>query len=204
MVQVRIIGHLYSQLTRTRPRSTCRSASAPTNIVFGLASEKDGYANYPGGKEALDDTLAAFASEGLWTLVLATASFGWRARIRHRHAIKQASRRWRGRIGRDDSARTRRRILDLCTGKPTSGDAYVAGFSLAGLFDCKRAEQQVSQQALTETMAGIDSPGGSGVQDSDQALRFNYTAAAERVLLRAEEERRCSARPAPGLSYVSR
>ena len=27
--------------------------------------------------------------------------------------------------------------------KPTSGDAYVAGFSLAGLFDCKRAEQQV-------------------------------------------------------------
>ena len=27
--------------------------------------------------------------------------------------------------------------------KPTSGDAYVAGFSLAGLFDCKRAEAQV-------------------------------------------------------------
>ena len=27
---------------------------------------------------------------------------------------------------------------------PTSGDAYVAGFSLAGLFDCKRAEAQVS------------------------------------------------------------
>ena len=26
---------------------------------------------------------------------------------------------------------------------PTSGDAYVAGFSLAGLFDCKRAEAQV-------------------------------------------------------------
>ena len=27
--------------------------------------------------------------------------------------------------------------------KPTSGDAYVAGFSLGGLFDCKRAEAQV-------------------------------------------------------------
>ena len=26
---------------------------------------------------------------------------------------------------------------------PTSGDAYVAGFSLGGLFDCKRAEAQV-------------------------------------------------------------
>ena len=30
--------------------------------------------------------------------------------------------------------------------KPTSGDAYVAGFSLAGLFDCKRAEAQVSHR----------------------------------------------------------
>ena len=39
--------------------------------MFGLASEKDGYANYPGGKEALDETLAAFAREGLRTLVLA-------------------------------------------------------------------------------------------------------------------------------------
>jgi hypothetical protein len=32
------------------------------------------------------------------------------ARNRHRHAIEQASRRWRGRR-RDDSARTRRKIL---------------------------------------------------------------------------------------------
>ena len=67
--------------------------------------------------------------------------------------------------------------------KPTSGDAYVAGFSLAGLFDCKRAEQQVSHKDLTETMAGIDSPGRLGVQDSDQAQaigRYNYDHAAEK------------------------
>ena len=55
----------------------------------------------------------------------------------------------------------------------------MAGFSLAALFDCKRAEQQVSHKDLTETMAGIDSPGRLGVQDSDQAPRFNYSAAAE-------------------------
>ena len=67
--------------------------------------------------------------------------------------------------------------------KPTSGDAYVAGFSLAGLFDCKRAEQQVSHKDLTQTMAGIDSPGRLGVQDSDQAQaagRYNYDHAAEK------------------------
>ena len=42
---------------------------------------------------------------------------------------------------------------------------------------------QVSHKDLTETMAGIDSPGRLGVQDSDQAQaagRFNYDQAAER------------------------
>ena len=34
--------------------------------------------------------------------------------------------------------------INQCGTKPTSGDAYVAGFSLGGLFDCKRAEQQAS------------------------------------------------------------
>ena len=63
--------------------------------------------------------------------------------------------------------------------KPTSGDAYVAGFSLAGLFDCKRAEAQVSHKDLAATISGMDSPGRLGVQDSDQAPRFNYSAAAE-------------------------
>ena len=40
---------------------------------------------------------------------------GRAARNRHRHAIKQASRRWRG-GRRDDSARTRRKILIFHTG----------------------------------------------------------------------------------------
>ena len=59
----------------------------------------------------------------------------------------------------------------------------MAGFSLAGLFDCKRADKQVSHKDLTETMAGIDSPGRLGVQDSDQAQaagRYNYDHAAEK------------------------
>ena len=67
--------------------------------------------------------------------------------------------------------------------KPTSGDAYVAGFSLAGLFDCKRAEAQVSHKDLAATISGMDSPGRLGVQDSDQAQaagRYNYDHAAEK------------------------
>ena len=66
--------------------------------------------------------------------------------------------------------------------KPTSGDAYVAGFSLAGLFDCKRAEAQVSHKDLAATISGMDSPGRLGVQDSDQAqtaVRYNRDTAAE-------------------------
>ena len=66
--------------------------------------------------------------------------------------------------------------------KPTSGDAYVAGFSLAGLFDCKRAEAQVSHKDLAATISGMDSPGRLGVQDSDQAqavVRYNRDQAAE-------------------------
>ena len=42
---------------------------------------------------------------------------------------------------------------------------------------------QVSHKDLTETMAGIDSPGRLGVQDSDQAQaagRYNYDHAAEK------------------------
>ena len=65
---------------------------------------------------------------------------------------------------------------------PTSGDAYVAGFSLAGLFDCKRAEAQVSHKDLAATISGMDSPGRLGVQDSDQAqaaVRYNRDQAAE-------------------------
>ena len=89
--------------------------------------------------------------------------------------------------------------------KPTSGDAYVAGFSLAGLFDCKRAEAQVSHgveiiasmawgarhlsstqvshKDLAATISGMDSPGRLGVQDSDQAqaaVRYNRDQAAEK------------------------
>ena len=66
---------------------------------------------------------------------------------------------------------------------PTSGDAYVAGFSLAGLFDCKRAEAQVSHKDLAATISGMDSPGRLGVQDSDQAQatgRYKYDHAAEK------------------------
>ena len=65
---------------------------------------------------------------------------------------------------------------------PTSGDAYVAGFSLAGLFDCKRAEAQVSHKDLAATISGMDSPGRLGVQDSGQAqaaVRYNRDQAAE-------------------------
>ena len=56
-------------------------------------------------------------------------------------------------------------------------------YDVAGLFDCKRAEQQVSHKDLTETMAGIDSPGRLGVQDADQAQtqgRYNFDQAAEK------------------------
>ena len=87
---------------------------------------------------------------------------------------------------------------------PTSGDAYVAGFSLAGLFDCRRAEAQVSHgveiiasmargarhssstqvshKDLAATISGMDSPGRLGVQDSGQAqtaVRYNRDQAAE-------------------------
>ena len=76
---------------------------------------------------------------------------------------------------------------------PTSGDAYVAGFSLAGLFDCRRAEAQVSHgveiiasmargarhssstqvshKDLAATISGMDSPGRLGVQDSTRPRR---------------------------------
>ena len=43
----------------------------------------------------------------------------------------------------------------------------------------QRAEAQVSHKDLAATISGMDSPGRLGVQDSDQAPRFNYTAAAE-------------------------
>ena len=59
----------------------------------------------------------------------------------------------------------------------------MAGFSLAGLFDCRRAEAQVSHKDLAATISGMDSPGRLGVQDSDQAqaaVRFNRDQAAER------------------------
>ena len=42
---------------------------------------------------------------------------------------------------------------------------------------------QVSHKDLTETMAGIDSPGRLGVQDADQAQtqgRYNFDQAAEK------------------------
>ena len=59
----------------------------------------------------------------------------------------------------------------------------MAGFSLAGLFDCKRAEAQVSHKDLTATISGMDSPGRLGVQDADQAQtqgRYNFDQAAEK------------------------
>ena len=63
------------------------------------------------------------------------------------------------------------------------GTDNVAGFSLAGLFDCKRAEAQVSHKDLAATISGMDSPGRLGVQDSGQAQaagRYNYDHAAEK------------------------
>ena len=62
------------------------------------------------------------------------------------------------------------------------GTDNVAGFSLAGLFDCKRAEAQVSHKDLAATISGMDSPGRLGVQDSGQAqaaVRYNRDQAAE-------------------------
>ena len=46
-------------------------------------------------------------------------------------------------MGRGQARQVWARPGDMDGAKPTSGDAYVAGFSLAGLFDCKRAEAQV-------------------------------------------------------------
>ena len=60
---------------------------------------------------------------------------GRAVRNRHRHAIEQASRRWRG-GRRDDSARTRRKIListqgDAAVGVVSRSVAYRAGFKIS-------------------------------------------------------------------------
>ena len=57
-------------------RLLCKGADS---IVFGLAGA-DGYRRYPGGKAALDLSLAQFARDGLRTLVLARRDVGGRER----------------------------------------------------------------------------------------------------------------------------
>lgn len=65
--------------------------------------------------------------------------------------------------------------------RPETGDAF-GRFSLGGLFDCRKAAEQVSHRDLQETMASQDLT-SLGVQDADQAQaasRFNYSQSAEK------------------------
>ena len=168
MVQVRIIGHLYSQLAipyETAEHVSIRLAPRPYDYTSFISYDFYGVAYRCFGS-------ATFWLVALFLVPVACAALQLTLKLLHLEYYPDVND-----IGREVD----KGFVDGT--KPTSGDAYVAGFSLAGLFDCKRADKQVSHKDLTETMAGIDSPGRLGVQDSDQAQaagRYNYDHAAEK------------------------
>ena len=89
-----------------------------------------------------------------------------------------------GRVNFKVASRTAQIFPGIPRIRDTTNDkiAHVADHPIAGLFDCKRAEAQVSHKDLAATISGMDSPGRLGVQDSDQAqaaVRFNRDQAAE-------------------------
>lgn len=61
--------------------------------------------------------------------------------------------------------------------RPETGDAF-GRFSLGGLFDCRKAAEQVSHRDLQETMASQDLT-SLGVQ-AQASSRFNYSQSAEK------------------------
>jgi hypothetical protein len=107
---------------------------------------------------APDNSSLSHFSAMTWPSWLGRAVRNW-----HRHAIEQASRRWRG--GRcDDSARTRRKIListqvGELTGRPLLGAEVLAGYLVFGT---------VSGTVRKSTSA-------SGAPDNSSLSRFSAT-----------------------------